>query len=31
MNSLDQFERLLSEAAAVVSLFAAGYVLLMIV
>ena len=31
MNTLDQFERLLSETAAVTALFAAGYVLLMVV
>lgn len=31
MTRLEKFERLVSETAAVVSLFAAGYVLLMIV
>jgi len=30
MNITDQFERILGETAAVVALFAAGYVLLMI-
>jgi len=30
MTAMEQFERILSETAAVVALFAAGYVLLMV-